>query len=175
MAPKLAPNPAAIREARLRDVFHQVTEEKRPAINDHGRHGPFDAVQMRRESIPATEHTSAGSRKASSTRCCQKIAQVKQTAYQASDNVRAANSISRLTGCRRGEACKTEAEDITESLTHVRADMTKRRVLPRGLHHRGLAALARLSADGNHPPLASNRASPWTGRPLASATSGFTT
>jgi hypothetical protein len=40
------------------------------------------------------------------------MAQVKEIADHASENVRAAIWVSLLTGCRRGEVCKIEAEDI---------------------------------------------------------------
>jgi integrase len=53
------------------------------------------------------------------------IAEVKQIADQASDNVRAAIWIALLTGCRRGEVCKIKAEDITESVIRLPADITK--------------------------------------------------
>lgn len=51
--------------------------------------------------------------------------EVRKLANHASDNVRAAIWIALLTGCRRGEVCKLQAEDIGADMLKIQAGNTK--------------------------------------------------
>jgi integrase len=53
------------------------------------------------------------------------VAQVRKLANHASENVRAAIWIALLTGCRRGEVCKIQAEDIGADMIRLPAGNTK--------------------------------------------------